>query len=87
MFIALQILVAIGLILFPIVIHKLKGTYELIFFKGIVFGIHHDSTYFQVTPPGEEPKQFKLHTVSFHLLCMTLGMHWSVKTEFEAREE
>lgn len=87
----LELIVALGLIAFPIVLSILKGTITYTLYWGIVFGIHYDKVFLKETYKDGSPDQiFRLNLIQFHLLCVTVLMSFTTKennmTEYEGEE-
>lgn len=86
MILFIEIIVALGLVMFPIVRSFLNGAMEYEFFIGFVLGTNYDAIYFQALIDGEK-KNFKLHTIQFHLICLTISMAWSKPADIIVEEE
>ena len=72
MILFIKIIIALGLIAFPIVKEVYKGKIDVAFYWGVVFGFHYDKSYFRAKFKDGDEKNFKLHILQFHILCMTV---------------
>ena len=80
MLLYIQIIIALGLIAFPIIKTFLKGALEFNFHKGIIFGMDYDYVYFNATI-DKEVRTFRMNTLNFHLAIMTCTMAWSLEVK------
>lgn len=75
-----KIIIAIGLVLFPIIKSIYKGAIELTWIQGFLMGGNYDGTFFAAKINGEEEARvFKLHTLQLHLGLLTLSFAWSIE--------
>jgi len=72
--------VIIGMIMFPVTMLLLKGSFKAGWIKGCVFGINY-STNFVVVKEEEENKVCQIHALSFYIFFFTITMAFSVERD------
>lgn len=80
MIIFIEIVVALGLIAFPIIISYFKGTLKWCWAKGFVVGVNYDSMFFMTEIEGVR-QPYKLHSFQFHVACLSLALAFSLKRD------
>ena len=79
--------VTMGMVMFPLVMLRFKGTFKVGWIKGCVFGINY-ATSLVVIKEGEENKVCQVHAFSFYVFFATITMMFSVlRDDLEATED
>lgn len=79
MLLFIQIIIGIGLVLYPIIMIFLRGSVEYAFYWGVVFGTHYDKIYFQTKNKDGEKQNYRLNMIQFHVLCVSIMLNFSTK--------
>jgi hypothetical protein len=87
MILFIEIVVVLGLIAFPIVKTYFKGVVEWMWVQGIVVGVNSGAVIFSALV-NKEKKIFKMYSIQFHILIITVSMCFSIeKPDYETKEE